>query len=133
MILKALRRKEYKVIILIMVLVILYVIYTNFMIEGFESSLDSFKEDVKVGNKLVLFYADWCGHCKSMMKDWDEASKVVGGGMIKINVGNGTDKDRDIMNEYMVEGFPTIIIFNNGKKVGVFKDRDRDSFEKFFN
>ena len=45
--------------------------------EGFESSPSSFNDDIASGKKVVWFYAPWCGHCKTMHKDWDDAASAV--------------------------------------------------------
>ena len=60
-------------------------------VEGFTSKPSTFESDVSSGKKLVWFYADWCGHCKSMKTEWDTASSKVDGKMIKINLGDSKD------------------------------------------
>ena len=88
--------------------------------EGFESSPSSFNNDIKSGTKFVWFYAPWCGHCKKMHKDWDEASSAVNIGenhMIKIDIGNKDDvKHSKIAEKYNIHSFPTILLLNNGVK-----------------
>jgi thioredoxin-like negative regulator of GroEL len=104
--------------------------------EGFESGEDTFHRDVRVGKKLVWFYAPWCGHCKTMHKDWDEATLLVNRNkktpMIKINVGEKDNaKHQQISNEFNIQGFPTILGLSNGKKESEYKgDRTSDAFVK---
>ena len=102
--------------------------------EGFESGEDTFHSGVRVGKKLVWFYAPWCGHCKTMHKDWDEATLLVNRNkktpMIKINVGEKDNaKHQQISNEFNIQGFPTILGLSNGKKVSEYKGaRTSDAF-----
>ena len=114
---------------------VLYFIYITFNLnESFESSANELPNKLKTdGKQLVLFYADWCGHCKKIKPDWDAASKEIGDEkIIKVNVGDGTEEHKKTMNEYGIQGFPTIIIFENGKPNGTFDSRDKKSFLEFF-
>ena len=122
-------------LILLLLIVVLYLIYITFNLnEAFESSANELPNKLKTeGKQLVLFYADWCGHCKKIKPDWDAASKEIGDEkMIKVNVGDGTEEHKKTMNEYGIQGFPTIIIFENGKPNGTFDSRDKKSFLEFF-
>ena len=104
-------------------------------VEGFESQPSSFKNDVSKGKKLVWFYADWCGHCKSMKTEWDKASNKVDGKMVKINLGDREDsKVGEISEKYNIEGFPTILLLDNGEiKQNYEEDRKASNFENFVN
>lgn len=71
---------------------------------------------------LVLFYASWCPHCKTLMPQWQQAAQELN------DLGlNGTlvmidgSEHADIADEYNIEGFPTIKLFKNGKMDGVYK------------
>ncbi|ADX06678.1 putative disulphide isomerase [Organic Lake phycodnavirus] len=122
-------------LILVAVLVVLYFIYTTFKLdEAFEASSADFASKLKSDDKqLVMFYADWCGHCKKIKPQWDEASTEIGNEkMIKVNVGEGTPEQKELMEQYDVNGFPTILIFENGQSKGPFPSRDKSSFLEFF-
>jgi len=61
--------------------------------------------------KLLDFYADWCGPCKTqdpileaVMEDWEDAVELQ-----KIDV----DEQQDVANEYQVRSMPTIIVEND--------------------
>ena len=106
--------------------------------EGFESKPANFNSDVSDGNKLVWFYADWCGHCKPMHKDWDAAASEVNKDgmtkMIKIDAGGQSKQQQKIAKDNDVQGFPTISLFNNGKKVEEYNgDRKKEAFLEFVN
>jgi thioredoxin-like negative regulator of GroEL len=126
--------KKHKWYIVTLCVVALLVAMSLKRTEGFESGEDTFHRDVRVGKKLVWFYAPWCGHCKTMHKDWDEATLLVNRNkqtpMIKINVGEKDNKKhQQISNEFNIQGFPTILGLSNGKKVSVYDGpRTSDAF-----
>ncbi len=124
-----------RLIILLIILAVLYFVYTTFLKEGFETQSSNLEDQVKSGTKLVLFYADWCGHCKKIKPVWDETAKEINVDevkMIKVNCGEGTDEDQRIMKKYSIDGYPTIIKFVNGKATLYQGDRDADSFKEMF-
>ncbi len=101
-------------------IVVLYFVYKTYLKEGFESSSSTFEKDLTNDTKLVLFYADWCGHCKQFKPVWEEtASEINKGGkkiMISVNVGGKDNESSKLSEKYGVDGFPTVIIFSNGSK-----------------
>ena len=102
---------------LLAILLALFVVYKLFLKEGFESKSGELEDQIADGKKAVLFYADWCGHCKKLKPDWDAAAKDANKEetkMIKVNCGEGTKEDKAIMEKYNIDGYPTIIIFDNG-------------------
>lgn len=68
--------------------------------------------DEGFGNKpcMALFYAPWCGHCKSLMPTWDQLSAQHGEHMTKVNC----DENRDMAEKHGIAGFPTIKFCHNG-------------------
>ena len=95
---------------------------------------------LKDGDWMVLYYADWCGHCNTMKPEWQ---KVVN----KMNIRNNSRSNSmnkinlaeiesthigDLINKPQVDGFPTIKMYNNGSEVAKFEDeRIADKMEKF--
>jgi protein disulfide-isomerase-like protein len=127
-----------RVIILLIILVVLYFVYEKYLkesFEGFDTDSKNLEDQVKSGTKLVLFYADWCGHCKKIKPVWDETAKEVNEDevkMIKVNCGEGSKEDQEIMKKYSIDGYPTIIKFVNGKASLYQGDRDADGFKEMF-
>lgn len=108
----------------------------NNTFEGFEASSSNFNQNVASGKKLVWFYADWCGHCKTMHDSWDKAADKVNTGdnhMIKVNIGNSKDDNHTaISNKYGINSFPTILLLENGNKVKEYNNkRTTNGFIKF--
>ncbi len=86
--------------------------------EGFEASPSELDALIQRPEKsLVLFYADWCGHCKKMKPAWDETAEKVNKEtkrMYKVNVGDKTDAQEALIAKYKIDGFPTMMIFEKG-------------------
>ena len=123
-----------RVLILLLALILLALIYKTFLKEGFETTCEELPSKLNKEKQLVLFYANWCGHCKKMKPDWDSASQEVGNEkMIKVDVGEGTPEQKKMMEKYDVQGFPTILVFENGEYVSKHEERSKKSFLDFFN
>jgi protein disulfide-isomerase-like protein len=109
-----------RTVMILVALFVLYFIYKSYLKEGFESKASDFENDLTNDTKLVLFYADWCGHCKQFKPIWNETAKEVNKGnkkiMISVNVGDQDSDSGKLSEKYGVDGFPTVIIFSNGKK-----------------
>ena len=89
---------------------------------------------LKDGNWMVLYYAEWCGHCKTMKPEWQ---KVVNK-MSKSNTVNVAEVESEHIGELAhkpkVDGFPSIKMYNKGSEVSNFEDeRVADKIEKFAN
>ena len=63
---------------------------------------------------IVLFHANWCGHCKKLMPEWNKFEnnyhKKNGIHVIKLE----NDEHKDIMKKHEINGFPTIKYCPNG-------------------
>ena len=63
---------------------------------------------------IVLFHADWCGHCKKLMPDWIKFEKDYHGkkgiNVIKIE----SEEDKSLIKLHGVNGYPTIKYCPNG-------------------
>lgn len=126
-----------RLVILLIILIVLYFVYNKFLKEGMANSneitSDDVEDHIKSGKKLVLFYADWCGHCKKIKPVWEKTSSEVNDEelkMIKVNCGEGTPADQKIMKKYSIDGYPTIIKFVNGKPQLYQGERDPESFKE---
>lgn len=73
--------------------------------------------------ELMLFYVDWCPHCKTAKPVWEEMKqeyerKNVNGYQVlftEINCTNETPEVEKLMNKYKIEGFPTIKLLKDGQ------------------
>uniref|UniRef100_J3LDP6 Thioredoxin domain-containing protein n=1 Tax=Oryza brachyantha TaxID=4533 RepID=J3LDP6_ORYBR len=64
---------------------------------------------------FVDFYAPWCGHCKRLAPQLDEAAPVLAGLGTPIIIAKvNADKYKKLGSKYGVDGFPTLMLFDHG-------------------
>ena len=65
---------------------------------------------------LVLFYAPWCGHCKTMKPEYEKL-KTKYKNNSKYNVAMiNCDENKDICTKKGINGFPTLKLYTNPSK-----------------
>ena len=85
---------------------------------------------------LVLVYAPWCGHSKSMLPDFERIKsefdgKTINGKNINIIMYN-SDVDKDKVKEYGVQGFPSLFLEKDGNRE-TFPHRSYDKISEYLN
>lgn len=101
-----------------------YVAYhvLNSLQEGFSD------DDKKV---VVLYYAPWCGHCKSLMPEWKKIEDAHKNDP-KVSVKKvNCDEEPDKAKKEGVTGFPTIILYKGGVKKIFHDKRTASAIETF--
>lgn len=79
--------------------------------------------------ELMLFKANWCGHCKSFLPIWE---KITSDSNIKINFKTfDSDLHKKEMQDFNIEGFPTILYKVNNKLIEYNGNRDEKSVRDF--
>nr|CBG91902.1 putative PDI-like protein [Triticum aestivum] len=64
---------------------------------------------------FVDFHAPWCGHCKRLSPQLDEAAPVLAGLSTPIVVAKvNAEKYKKLGSKYGVDGFPTLMLFDHG-------------------
>ena len=77
--------------------------------------------------EIILFYVDWCPHCKTAKPEWDKFKAEVesNGGLIngrriiftEYNCTKETDEIVKITQKYKIEGYPTIKLLKDEQVV----------------
>lgn len=74
---------------------------------------DNFVATVKANPMiLVEFYAPWCGHCKRLAPDYEQAANILKGRVPLAKV--DATVETALAEQYKVEGYPTFYFFRHG-------------------
>ena len=78
--------------------------------DNFDSFLSEISDPV-----IVEFYAPWCGFCKKLKPEYEAAAQVLWekeqAPLVKVDC----TEDKEVCDQYGVQGFPTLKVFNKGK------------------
>ena len=74
---------------------------------------------------LLFFYAQWCPHCKTAKPEWEQLvseydGKTINGRKVIFTDVNCTNESPDVdrmMDQYHIEGFPTIKLLKDGQVI----------------
>ncbi|KAJ9157295.1 Protein disulfide-isomerase [Pleurostoma richardsiae] len=82
---------------------------------------DTFDDFIKT-NDIVLaeFFAPWCGHCKALAPEYEEAATSLKEKNIKLAKVDCTE-DSDLCQQYGVEGYPTLKVFRGPENITPYK------------
>ena len=85
-----------------------------------------FDSTIGKGKWLVLYHADWCGHCQRFKPVWDGLKESLKTNMAEIEVSYQDHADFST-----VQGFPTIVLIENGSRTLYQGDRNPESIQTF--
>ena len=104
-------------------------------IEGFSDTDDG------TSYRLLMFYADWCPHCRAAKPEWEKTKSEVNGEVngkpVKFVEFDCTTPSPDveaIMDKYKVESYPTILLVAPGGTITSFENKPtKDALVNFLN
>ena len=85
---------------------------------------------------MVLFYAPWCGHCKSMKPDYEQLRLRYRNNPNRRVAMINCDDHKDFASKAGIEGFPTLRLYTNPKDdkyVDYEGPRTAEAIETFMN
>jgi thiol-disulfide isomerase/thioredoxin len=98
------------------------------------------------GNKpnnaeLILFYVDWCPHCKTAKPEWDSLKsqyegKTINGYNVIFTEYNCTNESAEIeqlMNKFKIEGYPTVKLIKDNQIIEYDAKPTKATMEEFLN
>lgn len=96
-----------------------------------ELDVNNFNNVLKSNKPVFIdFFADWCGHCQHLEPIWKQLSQQVSSDKVIIAKYEAT---KELPKDIIVEGFPTIILFKNGKQIPYEGARELKDFKEFIN
>lgn len=119
--------KKYKYIVIIISIIALFIS----MCEAgkCEKQIENFEMGTEKGKHCVLFHSNNCGWCKKMMPEWKkfkkQHSKDLKISEVEVN------EDPELIKNLGIQGFPTIMLFENGKSKTHKGERTKDSLKQF--
>lgn len=91
--------------------------------------------------ELLFFYADWCPHCKAAKPIWNDLkaeyeNKTINGYKViftDVDCSEETSEVEKLMNQYNVEGYPTIKLVKDGQVIEYDAKPSKETLTKFLN
>jgi thiol-disulfide isomerase/thioredoxin len=100
----------------------------SFELETFDNAQKQLSDSDKL---FVMYYAEWCGHCKKTMPEFENLINNYKGN-IKIIVINSEDEEyKNLVKSQNIKGFPTIRYYSSGIE-GVYQEYNGGRTEKDF-
>lgn len=91
--------------------------------------------------ELMLFYVDWCPHCKTAKPEWEQVKteygdKTINGYRIiftEVNCTNETPDIEKMINQYKIEGYPTIKLLKDSQVIEFDAKPTKANLDQFLN
>jgi thiol-disulfide isomerase/thioredoxin len=88
---------------------------------------------------LMLFYVDWCPHCKTAKPEWESLKTQYDGKMIngytisfaEYNCTTESDEISQLMDKYNIEGYPTIKLVKDNQVIEYDAKPTKSTMEQF--
>ena len=90
---------------------------------------------------LMLFYVDWCPHCKTAKPEWESLKSEYDGksingytiNFIEYNCTNESAEISQLMDKYNIEGYPTIKLVKDNQVIEYDAKPTKSTMEQFLN
>ena len=136
------------IIVAIIILIALGVYCYNYYVSNYKKSSASYKPNNEIAPssnsnqaEIMMFYVDWCPHCKTAKPAWEEVksnyqNKTINGYQVtftEINCTNENAEVEQLMNKYSIEGFPTIKLLKDGQVIEFDAKPTKENLDQFLN
>jgi thiol-disulfide isomerase/thioredoxin len=141
------------IIVLVIILAVIgYIIYQNYIQPALNPSYKANREQMPVGSaaaanskgkeaEIMLFYTDWCPHCKTAKPEWEQVKAEYNGKQIhgytiiftEVNCTNDSPDVEKMMNTYKVEGYPTIKLVKDNQIIDYDAKPTKATLTQFLN
>ena len=98
-------------------------------------------EDEVKSATIMLFYVDWCPHCKTAKPVWNDMKSEYDGTVIngykisfvEYNCTKETPENQSLMDKYKIEGFPSIILNKDNQIIDFDAKPSKATLTQFLN
>jgi len=115
--------------------------------DGFKDNSTFVKGDDEDNNEtdkeaeIMLFYVDWCPHCKTAKPEWEVSmkemdGKVINGYRVQFTEINCTDESAEVqemVEKFKIEGYPTIKLIKGDQVIDFEAKPTKDTITQFLN
>jgi thiol-disulfide isomerase/thioredoxin len=103
------------ILAIIIILLVMYMYNVPSMINTKKETFTSLEKP----SSFMMFYTDWCPHCTHAKPEFKKvmdkcSSGELNGKKIVVKMINA-EEDKELVKEYKVEGYPTLIFTRDGK------------------
>jgi thiol-disulfide isomerase/thioredoxin len=129
--------------------VIIYLTYTNYIQTALNPTYKANRENIPKGQdngngkeaEIMLFYTDWCPHCKTAKPEWEQVKAEYNGKQIngytiiftEVNCTTESQEVTDMMNTYKIEGYPTIKLVKDNQIIDYDAKPTQATLSQFLN
>ena len=121
----------------------IYFYYTTKPVTTFHANRENVPkadDEVKTAN-IMLFYVDWCPHCKTAKPVWNEMKTeyegtIINGykvSFIEYNCTKESAENQTLMDKYKIEGFPSIILVKDNQVIDYDAKPSKATMVQFLN
>jgi len=137
------------IIFAVILIIIGYSIYVYYIKPSLKqnsmNTAEVYNESSNGGNtnqgELILFYVDWCPHCKTAKPEWEKVKSQYNGKIIngytvtftEVNCTTETQQIQQMVDQYKIEGYPTIKLVKGNQVVDFDAKPTQQSLTQFLN
>ena len=109
--------------LLMIISAVALIVYNNHL--STENYSDSFV------NKIVLYYANWCGHSRVFLPEWENFENYANNNLNGITVEKVLCEGSNAEKCSHLKGFPTVILYKNNEAVTFNGNRTKSDLVQF--
>ena len=122
----------------ILLIVIAYFIYKNYLLDKIKPNYVENKEFINKNVdsvELYFFYTDWCPHCKSAKPIWEDLKNTTTMiNNVKINyIDVNCEKEKELAEKFSIEGYPTIKLVKDNQVIEYDAKPEKETLILFLN
>ena len=120
-----------------------YYMYNHFFVNNTlynvnRENLENNENSNKTAN-LMLFFVDWCPHCKTAKPEWENLKSQYEGKNIngytvvftEYNCTTESAETEELMNKYSIEGYPTVKLLKDNQIIEYDAKPTKSTMEQF--